>query len=387
MWLFLGATVFAASNIALTPHQFPLELQLRAPAKDIVASKANLVDQTVQYKFKTKILQDNVPTPTALNLLERGRKQIGQEIVEKRTEYYKIFKVANSEEFVFDGIAGLPQFYKEEDGTWWKADYATTTIDAFMRQTKGTQMIQLGQSLFRPAHIAFAQTTLYPDASSVDGRVINIQATAQTWATIRAGTGTHGIDNEAQDTIMAIESGATCDSDPWARVGRGVLGFAQSVGTISSTTSATLSAVGFGKADNLVIVPNVNIYSADPTSNTALQAKDFGRLGTTTPFATTVAYLNLTSDGSTYTDFPFNNDGLAYITAAVNTPNNLNFGVRNKNYDADNVEPTCTVTENDSNWRIKFSETADVTADPKLVFTFTAAAAAGAPYIPVGNVF
>src|SRR3990167_11054355 len=53
------------------------------------------------------------------------------EIVEKRTSNAKTFSTDKPNEFKLRIIAGDPQYYRDDNGRWWQADYATTTIQNF----------------------------------------------------------------------------------------------------------------------------------------------------------------------------------------------------------------------------------------------------------------
>jgi hypothetical protein len=120
--------------------------------------------------------------------------------------------------------------------------------------------------------------------------------------------------------------------------------------------------------DSLGIAPDLNIYSSNPASNTALVAGDFDSLGTTAFCDTPILFTNW---GTGYNDFALNASGLA----AISKTGVSKFGLRNANYDvADELDPN----NHDPSWS---SDTTSAVSpwysekgegyQPKLVVTYT----------------
>jgi len=221
-----------------------------------------------------------------------------------------------------------------------------------------------------------ATATYYPDPdvenTSVDGWV-GIDSTTSTWQSIVGLAGTGFNDTNDRDNIMLIKSSAT--TDRWQELRRGFLLFDTSglpdnaeIGVVTLSING-----GLYKADDLSITPDANIYSSSPFSNTALQADDFGDVGTT-PFSTPISYANWVTDS--YNDFVLNDAGKA-VDTQLNRQGVSKYSLRNANYDvAEELDPG----NHAPNWsssaesRIQayFAEQGnDTDKDPKLVVTYT----------------
>ena len=50
--------------------------------------------------------------------------------------------------FVTEIIAGEPQYYLDDNGVWWQAEYGTTTKEAFNAQTRPPLLSGLFQKAF-----------------------------------------------------------------------------------------------------------------------------------------------------------------------------------------------------------------------------------------------
>jgi len=169
----------------------------------------------------------------------------------------------------------------------------------------------------------------YPDAhaetTSVDG-YIKEETVDQTWANIVAAGGDGANDDLANFYLCYIRADGT--SPLWRGLYRGILLFDTStLHDSANITSVTLSIYGYTKLDDLNITPNINIYSSNPASDTALIAGDFDTLGTTALCDTPITYNNWSITG--YNEFDLNAAGLA----TVNVTGITKLGTRNANYD------------------------------------------------------
>lgn len=132
--------------------------------------------------------------------------------------------------------------------------------------------------------------------------------------------------------------------------------------TLAGTiTAAVLSVRGYDKWDTNSFIPNVNIYSSSPASNTAIAAGDFDSFGSTA-FATAITYAGFSTG---YNDFTFNSTGIA----AINKSGISKFGARNASYDVAASAPTW-ASGGEAAMRIFYSEYGSG-YKPKLVITYT----------------
>lgn len=182
-----------------------------------------------------------------------------------------------------------------------------------------------------------ASATFYPDAnpetSSVDGHAYTGPAGESSWSTFVARAGNAAVDNAAIIEALYIQSEAT--SPQWRYLYRSIFLFdTSSLPDDATISAATLSLYGQGKSDALGITPNVNVYSSNPASNTALAAADFSSLGATAFCGSAITYAGWNTSG--YNDFTLNASGIA----AINKSGVSKFGARNANYDAAVATPS-----------------------------------------------
>jgi len=218
----------------------------------------------------------------------------------------------------------------------------------------------------------FATLTAYPDpnpeTTSVDGWV-GRDGRDETWATmIAAADGDSAVDTETGVSIIWVSGSVT--TNQFARLRRGIALFDTSgLGAGATVSAATLSFFGFEKYDGVPNAPTTNVYSSAPASNTALGVGDYDSLGTTA-FSTAVTHANLSE--SAYVDWALNASGLA----AISLTSISKFSLRNANFDVGAVAPAW-ASGTLFYWKCYFADQAGTTNDPKLVITYTTAAAGG----------
>lgn len=195
------------------------------------------------------------------------------------------------------------------------------------------------QSAFDEAIYPFKlgdSATYYPDAhvenSSVDGQVYHYAEDAG-WAAVRGGAGSAADDDDTDDYI-----GSLYYYFDWTQIIRGIFLFDSSgLPDTAVISAAILTLYGQSKKDDLGVGSDINIYSSDPASSTALVPGDYDSLGTTPFCDTAIAYadLNIGTPGDPNT-FAFNDAGLA----AISKIGVSKFGAREATHDAGNSEPT-----------------------------------------------
>ena len=180
--------------------------------------------------------------------------------------------------------------------------------------------------------------TFYPDAhpevTCFDGLIEHYISAGDTWANVFNGVGggfhltDDGINNELIVGIMAHSS-----TDKWDWIRRSILLFDTSViPALATVNSALLYLYGTDKIDQLVCLPDINVFSSNPASNTGLTISDWATFGAT-PLATSIAYNDWVNG---YQYFTLNADGKAAITKGGITK----IALRNANYDVANSPPT-----------------------------------------------
>jgi hypothetical protein len=217
-------------------------------------------------------------------------------------------------------------------------------------------------------NLGFDSLTAYPDpnpeTTSCDGRVSRyLYGGSESWATICAGDG-NSFDNDFS-LIHWCEWLATTTTDEFEEMHRSMALFdTAALGPGAVISNATLSVYGDSKVDPSGAAPNVDIYTASPASNTALDFADYGQCGTTSLTGAPIAYASVTIGG--YNACVLNAAGIANIvTVGVSK-----FGFRNANYDVAGVSPAWASA---ARTYVRFSS-ADATGsaqDPNLVVTYT----------------
>lgn len=230
----------------------------------------------------------------------------------------------------------------------------------------------------------FDTLTVYPDpdaeTTSVDGRVWQTSSPpgGGTWASVRDGAGTDADDAATQGSVM-IHAGTT--SNLWQQIDRRIDLFDTSALTAGATISAgVLSLSGNWNSEHTLgasPVPDIDIYTSAPASNTAIVGADFDSLGTTSQTGAPIAFGSwANSEFGTYNAFTFDATGRGNISKTSISK----FGARNGNYDVANTAPTWS-----SNNRIRFdifsADNTGTAADPKLVVTYTLPG--GSPFVTV----
>lgn len=208
---------------------------------------------------------------------------------------------------------------------------------------------------------------VYPDPdhenSTVDG-YCNKQSADLTWANLIASDGNFASDNVSPAYCVRIVASTT--NNQWAILGRSIFLFdTSSLTSGASISDAVLSICSSAKQDGLSVGPDVNVYSSNPASNTAVSSGDFDTLGTTA-YATAIGYSSWATGIGTYNNFTFNATGIS----AISKTGISKFGIRNANYDVGATAPAWT-SGADSRFRFYLSELSGTTSDPRLVVTYS----------------
>jgi len=229
---------------------------------------------------------------------------------------------------------------------------------------------------FVPAlSFGFATLTSYPDAdpetTTVDGTVKMeyVYSSGVGWSTLRADAGSGADDDTATRDIVSILT----DDVGWQRLRRGIFLFDTSTLTSSATISAAvLSLYGYAKTDGLSITPDIDIYTSNPASNTALVGGDFDSLGSTSQTGTPITYAGWNT--AAYNAFTFN------TYANISKTGVSKFGARNAYYDATGNDLTAywanTASSTISCYMADQSGTSN---DPRFVVTYTLPSSAWVP--------
>ena len=211
-----------------------------------------------------------------------------------------------------------------------------------------------------------ATLTVYP---SLDGYAAE-QGVDVSWATIIVASGNGGADDETLINAVYIRCADT--QDQFENLNRGIFLFDTSgIPDTAEIISAIFTLYGYFKSDQLSCTPDINIYSANPASNTALVGGDFDSLGSIPYCDTPITYANWLYSTTTPTginNFIFNDVGIAAISKTDITK----IGVRNANYDVSGDVPNYT-NPNDVARLATYASEKGGAYRPKLIITYSLA--------------
>jgi hypothetical protein len=212
----------------------------------------------------------------------------------------------------------------------------------------------------------FATLTAYPDPNpetdTVDGWV-GRSGVDEAFSTIRAGAGVD-FNDSTQSLMCYLRNSATANQYNLLR--RAIILFkTDSIGT-DTITSATLSLNGQG-ASATIAKSTLAVTSASPASNTALEAADYGTLGTT-EYTARLAYDDAVFDA-------YNHLALT-DTAIINKTGITKFGLRLA-WDIDNSPPAYKYSNATAHLAFYNVEASGTSKDPYLTVTHAPAATGG----------
>lgn len=214
-------------------------------------------------------------------------------------------------------------------------------------------------ALFRP--------DAHPETTSVDGYVRHyVAGGSPTWGDFTGGAGVSAAPS-AQTLYVYFSPHWVAPWTPnlWYNLDRGIILINTSSLPIDMEITATLSLYGTAWDGSTVNNGSLNIYSANPNSDTDLIASDFTTLGTTA-FCNTPIDIAGWVDNS-WNDFVLNSAGLAAISRTGITK----FGLRFVEYDVEGTEPTWWGSTGSTAFAIKTADYSDGSYAPKLTITYT----------------
>ncbi len=294
------------------------ELRLKASPDKLLGSLET--DGLVKYAYRTDTKVDNIPAGEAT--VARARTaglSITREVAKERTKYSRTFATDQFGTFIAEFVSGDPQYYEDEHGEWWLADYGVTTKSSYDYQIEESKKVEEPTiieaaidaivSFFTPQR-AYASTGIfYPDpdteTSSVDGWAYKYDSTD--WSGTRgAGSGTTANDSSTTNTVLTLHG--TPAGSTRKGIQRSFLLFNTAsipdTAVIATTTLSIYILTTAGASNKTVYV-----VSSAPASTTAVTVNDYGSIGDTS-FGT--------SDGSysngTYESITLNATGKAAVS-------------------------------------------------------------------------
>lgn len=200
-----------------------------------------------------------------------------------------------------------------------------------------------------PLEIGASPETFYPDAheetNSVDGRVQHWEADTA-WATILAGAGTDAYDQLTDSEFLTT----MCDgsSNEYQLNSRSIfLFYTEGLPNDAIVTGVVFSLYGTGKLSQGSIIPDMNVYSSNPASNTGLVNGDYAvaRFGSEA-LSSTISYASWNTAGyNNFTLIDVNGDAFATYNVSdtyINKTGVTKLAARSANYDVGGSAPPWT---------------------------------------------
>ncbi len=381
--------VATASTILLQPQPIPADYQLKADKTKVLYSEQ--VDWNERQPDGSVINKGKIVKYDYVSSQEVGQGSYGKlkEDLSMRTGNAQFFnkgkiiiKGKEREQWVGKFYSGMP-FIKEADGKWYQTETATTTIDAFSKQTA----INLFEKTFG---IYALSTTTYAGAGDGDidsGLILG-------WATWRAyagagATASPTVDAEAVAYTYCQQGCSTFEG------ARGLLPFyTAGIPTGATITTSTLYAYTWTKTDalndGLDYGAIMETFQADHTTLVGSDFNDVG-YGSTTETAGRASATDIVIGSNKFdiTDLPndqyntwsLNATGLGWIkingqtsTCGASITGWTCLGIR-EGHDIENVAYSSDGTAD--RIRFRFSEYAGTASDPYLIVGYTTAVTGG----------
>ena len=226
---------------------------------------------------------------------------------------------------------------------------------------------------FPQLQVGLTHETYHPDANpetnTVDGQASRTNGISETLTVIRDGAGGHSADSGATTYQNRIQASTT--TDQYSSIWRSIFLFDTSgIDDGDTIDSAIFSLYRTSESDGLSGASSdnskVQLCSATPASNTALQKSDYGQVDTTDNGKSGT---QASKSDNAYYDITLNSTGLANIDKTGITK----FGLRYV-WDADDTEVGLTWSSTGNQYEFGvYADTSGETQDPKLVVTHSVA--------------
>ncbi len=356
---------YFATRQSSTYEELPFEFKLKSTPEDVIFSEAYTTASgmdIVKYAYVAgevpPLLDEEISlrTPNSQTVvLETWQESDGTQTKKLKTTFLS-----------------KPQFY-QKDGEWKQIEYATTTPEIFAMSGAIPYIMrrELVERLL-PGKPALAITsTFYPnpntETTSVDGTV---QAIGSSFSCDLLGfENAHGAGTGSPDDAGVSLYAATLYTDnqdctDYAEIQRAFILFdTSSLTAAASISSATISIYITSKYTlSNDGYDTLHVDATTPTSNTAIQAGDYGNVATVSQSNTTADVTSLSTGA--YTNFTLNSTGLGNISKTGISK----YGIR-EGHDFFLVPPA---SGSISGVQFSSADTSGTSQDPKLEVTYTA---------------
>ena len=133
---------YAITQIKLS--QIPESLRINTDRKNIIGAQVIPQGKIYDKQDPTKVIYEGEIVKYAYKTEKIQDKP--NEVIEKRTKHSRTIKIGEDRKkqtitYQLEVISGVPQYYKDEKGEWYQADYGTTDINTYALETRGGNLI------------------------------------------------------------------------------------------------------------------------------------------------------------------------------------------------------------------------------------------------------
>ena len=341
----------------------PAEIGQVIGSQTVLNEKGELV---VKYAFISGAMSNKISDEVKKAAEAKEARPMSEEIA-LRTSSSRTFKTNKPGVKVTEFISG-PQYYQDDKGNWWQADYNTTTPEEFSKLPKTPEYARFTDtSRFAFIKRAFATTsTFYPDAGSgsttVDG-MNRMSAGGSTWADIRnSATSNEAVTSGTFEYIVSDNAGS-----PNYVIERNLHTFDTSSIPDGDTISSAIFSLYYAgtniQTETTYPSNPVLVSGAGTSANNNVVAADYAiaKWGSTS-LSDSAPTLATFASSAQYHDFAMNATGIALVTKTGVTK----LGIRGA-ADVNNTAPSAR-----SYATYYMADQTGTTNDPKLVVVHVA---------------
>jgi hypothetical protein len=355
--LLLIINVVSAEGVLLPAVQIPDHLKLKVPKDRLLGSAES--NGVVKYAYRSDARVDDSPSAEAIKKAQGEGLQIRRELLDRRTKHARTFETDKDGTYISEIIGGEPQYYRDFNGEWWQAEYATTTKEAFDQQTAPSIL----GTIFNFKKALADSENFSPDSTGLDG-YLNYGKSGASWSYIHdASSNADGDSNTVDYTWEKFIVRAVKGTN--YQIGRAFVLFNTSILPDSgyNIDSASLSLY----ATSTVNTGNdgydyISVLLSSPAATSSLIADDWDQAGSTEQHDSSERK-DITNIGLGYVTWNLNATGIGNISLTGVTK----FGVR------EGHDLTNNAIGQDANNDVAFSSSeATVTdQDPKLIVMYS----------------
>lgn len=311
----------------------------------ITIKQTTTISQTLQFKWVLSgIVAQNIGNIIETNKVTRQTKVVGSKATDANGD--RVGQILWNDALK----AGVPNIVPTYESVA-NGKKVTITCGTFTTLANGVAILDPSETFYPDSD---------PETNSVDGIVVKGDwETEYSWTDLTSGDGDYASTDATYS--LGIYAAASSTLNKWYENDRTILLFDTSLLSDSANISTAILTLTYADSnDTYDDNPAINIYGANPESNTELSGADYDTIGTT-PYSTNI-YVD---DLIPINNFVFNSTGIS----AINKIGVSKFGIREAVYDVTGNSPSW---NSDTGYYILLNSSEYGEGyRPKLVITYT----------------